>query len=63
MLSGFYASRSTAVFMDSDDKSIIHMEVGDSKEVDRHSSKACKVFPLKNNSLCYNLVIFDKKIF
>lgn len=39
MLSGFCASRSTAVFMDSNTKAIIHMEVGDSREVDRHSSK------------------------
>ncbi|XP_065945318.1 uncharacterized protein [Magallana gigas] len=36
---GFCASRSTAVFMDSNTKAIIHMEVGDSREVDRHSSK------------------------
>uniref|UniRef100_A0A8W8MHF0 Uncharacterized protein n=1 Tax=Magallana gigas TaxID=29159 RepID=A0A8W8MHF0_MAGGI len=35
---GFCASRSTAVFMDSNTKAIIHMEVGDSREVDRHSS-------------------------
>ncbi|XP_065938253.1 uncharacterized protein [Magallana gigas] len=36
---GFCASRSTAVFMDSNTKAIIHMEVGDFREVDRHSFK------------------------
>lgn len=42
MLSGF--CRSTAVFVHSNIKTIIHMDVGDSSEVDRYSSKMIRLF-------------------
>nr|XP_022333223.1 uncharacterized protein LOC111130440 [Crassostrea virginica] len=40
---GFCANRSTAIFMDSQTKSIVHMELGDSREVERHSPRMEKV--------------------
>ncbi|XP_062583552.1 uncharacterized protein LOC134245264 [Saccostrea cucullata] len=40
---GFCASRSTAVFMDSNTKAIVHMEVGDCREVGRHSPRMEKL--------------------
>ncbi|XP_052699369.1 uncharacterized protein LOC128176877 [Crassostrea angulata] len=36
---GFCANKSTAVFMDVNSKHIIHLEIGDSREVGRHSPK------------------------
>ncbi|XP_061187746.1 uncharacterized protein LOC133195811 [Saccostrea echinata] len=36
---GFCASKSTAVFMDIHSRNIVHMEIGDSREVGRHSPK------------------------
>lgn len=36
---GFSANRSSGVFMDTDTRSILHLEVGDSREVGRHSPK------------------------
>lgn len=36
---GFSANKSTAVFMDSKTHTILHLEIGDSREVDRHSPR------------------------
>ena len=40
---GFSANRSTAVFMEAEKKVIIHMEVGDSREVERKSPRMEKL--------------------
>nr|XP_034314958.1 uncharacterized protein LOC109618740 isoform X1 [Crassostrea gigas] len=40
---GFCANRSTAVFLDLEKKLILHMEVGDAREVDRRSTRMEKV--------------------
>uniref|UniRef100_K1PZM4 Uncharacterized protein n=1 Tax=Magallana gigas TaxID=29159 RepID=K1PZM4_MAGGI len=40
---GFSANKSTAVFMDSKTHTILHLEIGDSREVDRHSPRMEKI--------------------
>ena len=36
---GFCANKSTAVFMDINSRNIVHVEIGDSRQVGRHSPK------------------------
>ncbi|XP_078311905.1 uncharacterized protein LOC111114234 [Crassostrea virginica] len=59
---GFSANRSTAVFMDTSTQFIVHMEVGDSREVERHSPRMEKLLVERGLSFLVNgspLVVWE----